>query len=340
LLELTRGNLTAAEALAHEVLRLAEHRGYTELAQVIVVYGVLAGVELERNHLTEVTRLLDAGLAAHRNDPERTTFVALRTLEARKRLAVGEIGRARNAMADVHAGSNPEPPALLAARIAVVEAEIERAGGRPDRALERLSPWLDDALPEGAHTAEVRLCAAAAALTGGDFAAASHLASAVAETSRNPVHLTQAWLSLALVADHGRDDHRALQHLDRALAAAELENIRQPFLVLATPRLRSMLGHRLSLAPGPSYADLVLADLDDAAGGAAHNRPALVHDSLTDRQLMVLTHLARFQTNDEIATELYVSVNTVKAHVRAVYQKLEVTNRREAVSRGRELGII
>ena len=100
-----------------------------------------------------------------------------------------------------------------------------------------------------------------------------------------------------------------------------------------------MLGHRLSLAPGPSYADLVLADLG-SAGGAAQSRPELVHDSLTDRQLMVLTHLARFQTNDEIATELYVSVNTVKAHVRAVYQKLEVTNRREAVSRGRELGII
>ena len=279
------------------------------------------------------------GLAAHRNDPERTTFVALRTLEARRRLAVLEIGRARNAMADVHAGSNPEPPALLAARIAVVEAEIERAAGRSDRALERLAPWLDDALPEGPHTAEVRLCAAAAALTRGDVAAAGRLAAAVAETSRNPVHLTQAWLSLALVADHDRDDHRALQQLDRALAAAEPEDIRQPFLVLATPRLRSMLGHRLSLAPGPSYADLVLADLG-SAGGVAQSRPELVHDSLTDRQLMVLTHLARFQTNDEIATELYVSVNTVKAHVRAVYQKLEVTNRREAVSRGRELGII
>jgi LuxR family maltose regulon positive regulatory protein len=153
------------------------------------------------------------------------------------------------------------------------------------------------------------------------------------------VHLTQAWLSLALVADHDRDDHRALQQLGRALAAAEPEGIRQPFLVLATARLRSMLAHRLSLAPEPSYADLVLADLD-SADGVAHSRPALVHDSLTDRQLMVLTHLARFQTNDEIATELYVSVNTVKAHVRAVYQKLEVTNRREAVSRGRELGII
>jgi LuxR family maltose regulon positive regulatory protein len=45
-------------------------------------------------------------------------------------------------------------------------------------------------------------------------------------------------------------------------------------------------------------------------------------------------------TMAEIAAELYVSTNTVKTHVAAVYRKLEATNRREAIVRGRQLHLI
>jgi LuxR family maltose regulon positive regulatory protein len=42
----------------------------------------------------------------------------------------------------------------------------------------------------------------------------------------------------------------------------------------------------------------------------------------------------------EIAGELHVSVNTVKAHLRSIYRKLDVSRRREAVTRARGLGIL
>ena len=42
----------------------------------------------------------------------------------------------------------------------------------------------------------------------------------------------------------------------------------------------------------------------------------------------------------EIGLELYVSLNTVKSHTRAIYGKLGVSNRHEAVQRGRELAIL
>ena len=42
----------------------------------------------------------------------------------------------------------------------------------------------------------------------------------------------------------------------------------------------------------------------------------------------------------EIAVDLYVSVNTVKAHLRSIYRKLDVANRREAVERARELSLL
>ena len=63
-------------------------------------------------------------------------------------------------------------------------------------------------------------------------------------------------------------------------------------------------------------------------------------EELTDRELVVLRYLATMRTNDEIASDLYVSVNTVKAHLKRAFRKLGVDSRREAVRRARELGLI
>jgi LuxR family maltose regulon positive regulatory protein len=45
-------------------------------------------------------------------------------------------------------------------------------------------------------------------------------------------------------------------------------------------------------------------------------------------------------TNDDIALQLYVSVNTVKTHTRSIYRKLGVPNRRAAVTRAENLGLL
>ncbi|MGD8792061.1 MAG: LuxR C-terminal-related transcriptional regulator, partial [Anaerolineae bacterium] len=60
----------------------------------------------------------------------------------------------------------------------------------------------------------------------------------------------------------------------------------------------------------------------------------------TDREIDVLTLLTEGRTNREIAQALYVSVNTVKTHLKNVYGKLEVSNRRDAVARARDLGLM
>jgi LuxR family maltose regulon positive regulatory protein len=54
----------------------------------------------------------------------------------------------------------------------------------------------------------------------------------------------------------------------------------------------------------------------------------------------VLRYLPTVLTAAEIADDLHVSVNTVKAHLRSIYRKLGVTRRREAVVRARERGLI
>jgi LuxR family transcriptional regulator, maltose regulon positive regulatory protein len=61
---------------------------------------------------------------------------------------------------------------------------------------------------------------------------------------------------------------------------------------------------------------------------------------LTDRELAVLRLLPSQLSNREIGRELYVSVNTVRTHVQAVYRKLDVGTRAEAVARARELSLL
>ena len=61
---------------------------------------------------------------------------------------------------------------------------------------------------------------------------------------------------------------------------------------------------------------------------------------LTERELMVLHYLPTMLKAGEIGEALFVSVNTVKAHQRAVYRKLGVDNRRAAVEKARNVGLL
>ena len=54
----------------------------------------------------------------------------------------------------------------------------------------------------------------------------------------------------------------------------------------------------------------------------------------------VLRYLSAHLSTEEIARSMYVSVNTVKTHVRGVLRKLAVSRRNEAVRRGHELGLV
>jgi LuxR family maltose regulon positive regulatory protein len=63
-------------------------------------------------------------------------------------------------------------------------------------------------------------------------------------------------------------------------------------------------------------------------------------EELTPKELEVLRLLATRLSRREIGERLYVSLNTVKSHQRAVYRKLRAENRSTAVSRARELGLL
>jgi ATP/maltotriose-dependent transcriptional regulator MalT len=61
---------------------------------------------------------------------------------------------------------------------------------------------------------------------------------------------------------------------------------------------------------------------------------------LSDRELTVVRYLASRLTVREISVEIFVSTNTVKTHVKRIYQKLGVSSRTEAVAEARRLGVL
>ena len=78
----------------------------------------------------------------------------------------------------------------------------------------------------------------------------------------------------------------------------------------------------------------------DDPGLVTRRESATLPDDLTERQVRVLRLLRGSLTLPEIATELSLSPNTVKTHTQAIYRKLGVCTREDAVIRGLDRGIL
>jgi LuxR family maltose regulon positive regulatory protein len=89
----------------------------------------------------------------------------------------------------------------------------------------------------------------------------------------------------------------------------------------------------------PGMLPWLLEQAEDTLGSASLQRAALV-EPLTERELAVLRLLPTRLSTREIGRELYVSPNTVRSHIRAIYRKLQVNSRAEAITHARQLGLL
>jgi LuxR family maltose regulon positive regulatory protein len=94
-----------------------------------------------------------------------------------------------------------------------------------------------------------------------------------------------------------------------------------------------MRRHPWLRAPGPER------DLAVDQSSEARSEP-IVTAGLSGKEHEVLEYLAELLTTDEIASTMYVSVNTVRSHVRSILRKLSASRRNEAVRRAWELGLL
>ena len=80
---------------------------------------------------------------------------------------------------------------------------------------------------------------------------------------------------------------------------------------------------------------------EHTAPGERRPRKEELHvDKLTLTERMILQYLSSGYRNQEIGQEMNIKVSTVKSHVYSIYKKLGVSNRIQAVQRGREEGIL
>jgi LuxR family maltose regulon positive regulatory protein len=135
-----------------------------------------------------------------------------------------------------------------------------------------------------------------------------------------------------------RDGDVAEAKLDvgRALQLGRPEELRRPFAHASSP-VRALIHSDARLRAKAAWLRL-----DQRRGVADATTPVTppVVDALSDRELEVLRHVAAFLTTEEIAAEMFISVNTVRTHVRRVLEKLSVSRRNDAVRRGKELGLL
>ena len=330
------GRLERARRLAGETLALAGERGWVRTWPVGLAEAALSSVALERN------RREDA-LAHFRRADELLTHASdvplrMAMMMQRARLAVAE-GRPEPALEALERAAElsegwPVMPAMrgLAAGLeaisraalggpAAAEAQLRNGAGQPATseqaaALARLRLLAGD--PAGAHAALAPWL---------DRAADAYGPTAV-----------ELWLLEALAHDAGREPEPAAAALERALDEAEPHGIRRPFVELGTP-VATLL--RRQLRQGSGHRSLVETLLQELARPAADARPrSLLVEPLSDREAAVLRFLPTMMSNGEIAAELFVSINTVKTHLKSIYRKLDVPDRREAVRRARELGLL
>ena len=188
---------------------------------------------------------------------------------------------------------------------------------------------------------EIRIAEASLRLAQGDPKAATVVLAPVIDGSAR-VHNAHLWdvqasLLQALACDALGDVGAARRSLERALDLAEPEILLFPFLYDPAPDLLDR--HRRH---GTAHADLIEQILNVLAGQQSDPRLGRPHlrEPLSHAEARVLRYLPTKLSAPEIADEMYLSVNTVKTHMRHLYDKLGAHRRHEAVEQARALGLL
>lgn len=169
------------------------------------------------------------------------------------------------------------------------------------------------------------------ALAGNDLELASQRLNAWPHTASDRLGDAewQLWTAV-LDFDAGRR-RQALRRLGRLLPVAEEQRYVCLFLDGGPPVLR-LLRSAAKLAPG-SYAAMLLS-------AVAFSPPAATSPSgLSAREREIIRYLPTPLSSAQMAARLYISVNTLKTHLRTIYRKLGVSGRRDAIIRAQEMGL-
>jgi LuxR family maltose regulon positive regulatory protein len=322
------GRLVHAEQAARRALTVAEEIGVLDHPWCVGAHLALGHVMIERHQLAAAAAHLRDAQELARRKRSQVQVTAARIEREALAMAAGRAGHGEAAGADVTALDSPPPPYLRTIEVALA-ARAAIAAGRTELS----STLLDD--PTLIEVTDLAAARAALAAELRDHGALQKLVDHWPEVDgAEPRSLVQHHLWQAVVLDGNGQTAAAGQCIDTALAITEREGMVQ-VLRDGGPAVARCLRRHYRNRPTP-YLRQQIEGLDEVQGPG--QSPELV-EQLSEREMEVLRYLPSRLSNAEIAARLYVSVNTLKTHLKAIYRKLGVTSRSEAVERGEDLGL-
>ena len=328
------GRLEDAHGRARAAIQLAERRGWAAIPHVVIAHVVVATVHLWRNELEEAEQAGERAREALGRSREPLIAPVVAQIRARVRALRGDPvtaleilrgGLVRGAL-----------PSWLQVSGGMIEAELWLALGEPSRARAAL---------DGIDSTELYDAAVGVArleLAVGEPEAALRAIVELLDEDREtlmPVTRAEAWTVDAIARDALHDEPGALEAMERALDLAEPRGYSNAILRHGAP-VRSLLRRRIAQGTAHrAFAGDLLTVVEQEPGARRRNGEPLL-EPLSERELTVLRFLPTMMSNAEIASEMFVSVNTVKTHLKHIYRKLDVSERRDAVRRGRELHLL
>jgi LuxR family transcriptional regulator, maltose regulon positive regulatory protein len=323
---------------AREAIALADRHGWGAESIVAPALIALAGTMVWTGEFEEGGRWLERTARALQTDtgPDirllaHITSGMLQAGRGRHRAALEEFSAAEylgSQLADSHA---------LASRVTGWMLAAQARLGMPGEARARLAALAD----ERANSGEIRNADSVICLAEGDPAGALSAVRPVLDGKApvtGDVTAVEAYLLAGLAHRELGDQRAANQWAERALALAEPDRLILPFAMTGSQDLLQALP-RHETAHAALLADIldVMRGLSPVGPTQSSLQPA---EELTPGELRVLRYLPTHLSRPEIAGELSLSPNTINAHVRSIYAKLDVRDRSSAVQRARQLRLL
>jgi len=288
---------------------------------------VLAGLALERRDLDTAEHLTDQAASVAGRRP---AFEFLALLDRAQIRAAR--GQAREALADVAAARH----ALAGTRSELLDRADElEVALRLSLGDLRPAAELADRLPDARRC----LLAARIALASGDHGAAWELLRSPRPSGRTPRLALVRQVLLAATAIE-RSDPAARSILGGALHAAGHQGFVNTVVTIAPQVTGYLIEHAATLRQDPVTARLIAAAHQvRVTQPGAFQQPQVLTVSLTATEQRIL-ELLPTSTYLQIAETRYVSRNTVKTHLRSIYQKLGATSRSQALQRAADLHLL